>query len=79
MDSATDVYIYNDLRLIPDFIDKSINIERSTIDGVSLGCITVQIRLALKNRQEGITLNLRNVFYQATKQPFQPSQFELTK
>lgn len=63
MDSAADVYVCNDLRLMTVFIEKPTNVEGSTVDVVSPGRGSGQIRLALEDGQEGVILNLRNVFY----------------
>ena len=63
IDSATDIHVCNDLRLMTDFIKKLTNVRGSTTDRVSPGCGIVWIRLALEDGQEGVILNLWNVFY----------------
>lgn len=52
-----DVHVYNNLKLMTDFIKKLTRIGRLIVDNISLGCGIVQIRLALKDRQEVIILN----------------------
>lgn len=64
MHNAVDIHICNILKLITDFIKKPTRVGRSTTDKLFLGGGIVQIRLALKNRDEGVILNLWNVFYQ---------------
>ncbi len=63
IDSHADVYVSNNLRLMTDLAEKPTRVGRSTLDGVSSGRGTVQIRLALEDGSKGIILNLRNVFY----------------
>ncbi len=63
MDSAADLDVCNDLRLMTDFTERPTRVGRSTADGVSAGRGTVRIRLVLKDGSEGLILNLRNVFY----------------
>lgn len=46
-----------------DFIKKPINVGGSIVNRVFLDYGTMQIRLALEDRQEGIILNFWNVFY----------------
>lgn len=63
MDSAADVHVCNDQRLMTDFTEKPTKVGGSTADGVSPGRGTVRIRLALEDGSEGVILNLRDVFY----------------
>lgn len=63
MDSAADVYVCNDLRLMTDFIKKPTNVGGLTVDGISPGYGTMRIRLALEDGRKEIVLNLQNVFY----------------
>ncbi len=63
MDSAGDVHVCNDLRLMTDFAERPTRVGGSTSDGVSPGRGTVLIRLALEDGTEGVILNLRNVYY----------------
>lgn len=63
MDSTIDIHIYNDLKLMTDFIKKPTNIGGSIAGRVCPGRGTIQIRLALKDKREGIVLNLWNIYY----------------
>ncbi len=63
MDSAVDVHVCNDWRLMTDFIEKPMRVGGSTANGVSPGRGTVWIKLTLEDGYEEIILNLRNVFY----------------
>lgn len=63
MDSAVDIHVCNDRRLMTDFTERPTRVGGSTADGVSPGRETVQIRLALEDGSEGVILNLRIVFY----------------
>ena len=63
IDSAVDVHVCNNLRLMTDFAEKPTRVGRSTSDGVSPGRGTGRIKLALEDGSERIILNLRNVFY----------------
>ncbi len=63
MDSAADVYVCNDLKLMTNFAERPTRVGGSTSDGVSPGRETVQIRLALEDGTEGVILNLQNVYY----------------
>ncbi len=63
IDSATDVHVGNNLRLMTDFTKRSNRVGGSTADGVSPGHGTVRIRLALEEGSKRLILNLRNNFY----------------
>lgn len=63
MDSAADVHVCNDLRLMTDFHNNPTKVGGSTSEGISPGRGTVKIRLAMEDGREGLILNLRNVFY----------------
>ena len=63
IDSAANVYVRNNLRLMTDFAERPTRVGGSTSDGVSPGRGTVQIRLVLEDGSERIILNLWNVFY----------------
>ncbi len=63
MDSAANVHVCNNLRLMTDFAKRPTRVGGSTSNRVSPGRGTVRIRLALEDGIEGIILNLRNVFY----------------
>lgn len=63
MDSAADVHVCNDLRLMTDYLANPTRVGGSTSDGISPGRGTVKIRLANEDGSEGLILNLRNVFY----------------
>lgn len=63
MDSATDVYICNDLRLMTHFTEKLTRVKKSTADGFSPERRNDRIRLALEDGSEGLIFNLRNIFY----------------
>ncbi len=63
IDSALNVQVCNNLKLMTDFTKRPTRVEGSTVDGVSPRCGTVRIRLALEDRSEKLIFNLRNVFY----------------
>ena len=63
MDSAADVHVCIDKRLMIDFTENSTKVGGSTSDSVSPGKGKVKIRLALKDGTEGLVLTLTNVFY----------------
>lgn len=63
IDSAMNVHVYNDLRLITDFIEKPTRIEELMADRIFLGRETVWIGLALEDGQEEIILDLQNISY----------------
>lgn len=63
VDSAADVHVCNNKKLMINFTKNPTKIERSTLYGISLGREKIKIRLALKNRTEGLILPLTNVFY----------------
>ena len=71
MDSAADVHVSNDLRLMTDFKENPTRVGGSTSDGISPGRGNVKIRLAKEDGSEGLILTLRNVFYL----PNSPSNF----
>lgn len=63
MDSTTNMYVCNNLRLMTDFAERLIRIRKSILGGVSPSWRIVQIRLVLENRTEEIILNHYNVYY----------------
>lgn len=63
VDSAANVYIYNDWRLITNYTEKPIRVGGFTADRVLLGKKKVKIRLAKKDGSEGLILTLINIFY----------------
>ncbi len=63
MDSAADVHVCNDQRLMTEYTEKPTRVGGSTADGVSPGRGKVKIRLAKKDGSEGLVLTLTNVFY----------------
>lgn len=63
MDSAADVHVCNDLRLMTGYSANPTRVGGSTSDGILPGRGTVKIRLAKEDGSEGLILNLRNVFY----------------
>lgn len=63
MDSAADVHVCNDLRLMTGFTENPTRVGGSTSDGISPGRGTVKIRLSKEDGSEGLILSLRNVFY----------------
>lgn len=63
MDNATDIHVWNDLRLMIDLIKNPTRVKGSTANKISPGCGIVQIRLALKNSRKKVILNLWNIFY----------------
>lgn len=46
-----------------DFTEKPTKIGRLIVDNISLRCRIVQIRLALKDENEEIILNLQDIYY----------------
>ncbi len=63
VDSVADVYVCNNKRLMIDFTENPTKVGGSTSDGISPDRRKVKIRLALKDRTEGLVLTLTNVFY----------------
>ncbi len=63
MDSAVDVHVCNNLKLVTNFAERPTRVEGSISDGISPGRGIVQIRLALEDGTEGVILNLQNVYY----------------
>lgn len=63
MDSTTDIYIYNDKKLITDFEENTIKVGRFILDGILPDRKRVKIRLVLKDNIEKIVLTLINLFY----------------
>lgn len=63
VNSAADVHVCNDKRLMTNFMENPTKVGRSTSNGISPGRGKVKIRLALQDRTEGLVLTLTNVFY----------------
>lgn len=63
VDSAANVYVYNDRNLMTKFYNKPTQIGGSTSDGVSLGQGKVWLCFSQKNSTEGVILNLKDVFF----------------
>ncbi len=63
MDSASDVHVCNDLKLITDFTEGPTGVGRSIAEGVSPRRGTFRIRMALKDGSERFILNFWNVFH----------------
>lgn len=69
VDSAADVHVCSDPRLMTDYSTNPTRVGGSTSDGTSPGIGTVKIRLAKEDGSEGLILNLRNVFTFQTVPP----------
>ena len=63
MDSAADVHVCNDFRLMTGYLANPTRVGGSTSDGILPGRGIVKIRLAKEDGSEGLILNLQNVFY----------------
>lgn len=63
VDSAADVHVYNDKRLMTESREMLTRVGGSTTSGVSTGQGKVKLRHSLKNGSEGLILNLVDVFY----------------
>ena len=64
VDSAAEIHICNNKKLIIDFTKNLTKVgESTTSDGISLSRRNVKIRLALKDKIERLVLTLTNVFY----------------
>ena len=63
MDSAADVHVCNDFRLMTGYLANPTRVGGSTSDSILPGRGTVKIRLAKEDGSKGLILNLRNVFY----------------
>ena len=62
MNSVANIYVYNNLRLMTDFAKKP-KIGKLTLDKISPGQGTIQIRLALEDKIEGVIFNFCNIYY----------------
>lgn len=58
-----DVYVYNNKKLIIDFIENSIKVRGLTLDDILPSREKVEIKLKLKDGIEGLVFILTNVFY----------------
>ena len=58
IDSAANIHVCNDLRLMTDFLENPTRVGGSTSDGISPGRGTVKIRLAMEGGSKGLILNL---------------------
>lgn len=63
VDSATNVHIYNDKRLMTEYTKKPTRVGESIADRISLGRKKVKIRLAKKDSSKDLMLTVINVFY----------------
>ena len=63
MDSAADVHIYNNFRLLTEYLARSTKVVGSTSDGILPRYGTVKIRLIKEDGSKTVILNLQNVFY----------------
>lgn len=63
MDSAADIHICNNRRLMTDFTEKQTRVGGSTTNGVSPGRGTVWIRLVLKDKSKGVIINLWDIYH----------------
>ena len=63
VNSAADVHVCNDKRLMIDFTENPTKVGGSTSDGISPSRRKVKIRLVLKDRTEKLGLILISVFY----------------
>lgn len=63
MNSITNIYICNNLKLIIDYVVNPTRIGDSISNGILLGYKTIKIRLAKEDRSKKLTLNLQKVFY----------------
>lgn len=63
VDSAADIHVCNNKRLIIDFTENPTKVGGLTSDCILPGRKKVKIRLALKDRIEGLVFILTNVFY----------------
>lgn len=63
INSAVNVYVCNDQRLITDFIEKPTKVKKSIVDSMSPRYGTVWIRSVLEDGSERVILNLRIIFY----------------
>ncbi len=63
IDDAADVHVYNDRSLMREYHKKLAKIGGSTSDRIFQGRGTVRLRLSLVDRNEGVILDLKNVFF----------------
>lgn len=63
INSAANIHICNNLRLMTNFAIRSTKIGGSTSDGILLRQRIVQIRLAMNNGIKRVILNFWNVYY----------------
>lgn len=63
IDSAANIYVCNDLRLMTGYLANPIKVRNSTSDGILPGHEIVKIRLTKEDGSKKLILNLWNVFY----------------
>lgn len=63
LDSAADVHVCNDIRLLSHYQERATIVGGSTADGVSPGRGKIRLHLALEDGSEGVALTVNNVLY----------------
>lgn len=63
VDSAADVHVYNNKRLMTEYRELPTRIRESTLNNVFSEQKKVKLCLSLKDRSEGLVLNLVDTFY----------------